>query len=541
MPKLELACTFVEWPVATAQVLLDAPISDTQSVSFSAEENGSLVFSISAEGKTEKFVTQIIRILNGKKIEVEVTYEHVVTEFLINEKKVLSAEEAAGRTFYVESLRQAQQVDSTRVVSFYQGPFDTLQEHNLNMASLNLATLLRKNYSRRSFYAPNIISVLSDMLLGVPSTGAPSIIEAANLLYNLPITFKVVPMIDNDEQNKAHLNLMQILSLDKTDNKSIEVSRSGLLATPIVRIDSVNISIGIILEALIKLFSLHKNNQNINEILLSQLPIENKVVIDSFYKSNLLLNGTNVIIGLLYAVGEIVLEGILPLITAINNKYNFKPAGLPVYPPGAVVYPAPKCPKCGYQFSPNYGFCLFATEDTSAEIAAISLDAQCPSCDQDFTIEMRGFKIEKGVVTLLSGPGITPAVLNRLQKLTEEVIANPAAIDTFKQEANKIQPLLGDKLEEYFRGRQYTIQFFSSLATVIATMVAGLALYNQASTPPSPVVNYNFYGQLPLQSSGYLAPKEKVIKQPSDTVSHPPPAKVGGQQQQKIAPDCPDS
>ncbi|UOQ50704.1 hypothetical protein [Hymenobacter cellulosivorans] len=66
-----------------------------------------------------------------------------------------------------------------------------------------------------------------------------------------------------------------------------------------------------------------------------------------------------------------------------------------------------------------------------------------------------------------------PSVLQSLKALAQQALINPEALQNFTAAANSIQSSLGDKLEEYLKGKQYTLAFLAVLISVISLMVSG--------------------------------------------------------------------
>jgi hypothetical protein len=513
MHKATLESYFSEWPVAKSEQIITCAILEGQPLSLSAEPNGSFIATISSEDIVNVFVTQEIQPLHGGRFRIGILYENSITEFTINEKKVLSAKEANGRTCYVESLPEPQQMVDYASNEFfiYKGPFDTHQDHNLNILARELIILLNRSKS------DIIASLLVDMLLLTPS-----IIEEASVLHNLPITFIIIPLEEGGLHNKSNLTIHKI----HTDNTLTEgrkiVDTDGLLNTFVIRLSDTFITLRSVIEGVFFVFDCRRKGQNLDELLASQLSHETKIIIKTFFNDSLIVNGENVLLRLLYSAGRIVLHGIRPLIESVNSKYGAKLPVTQVYPPGSVIYPPAKCTVCGYQYPSTYSFAIIGEEDTSGVISSIAIEATCIICGSDFRTEMRGFSMEAGVATLLSGPGITPTILSRLQSLAEDIIANPVAISTFKQEANKISPNLGDRFEEYLAGRPYTINFVSMLSAVAAAIVAGIALTNQSASNPSSTINYNITIQSPQVPIIQLPSEEELLSKQFNAMALPP-------------------
>jgi hypothetical protein len=154
-----------------------------------------------------------------------------------------------------------------------------------------------------------------------------------------------------------------------------------------------------------------------------------------------------------------------------------------------------KCPLCGFVF-PNP---IQLVNVSSAEISGNTCN--CPRCGHRFEDSpLKGsFDAEGNFVALrryLSSE-LTKENLLSLQSLVQQGKDNADVRQNFAQEADKIAPGLGEKINTILGGHTNTMAFLQTLATIIATILTGLGVYAALSPAPAAVINNttnNYYG-----------------------------------------------
>lgn len=160
-----------------------------------------------------------------------------------------------------------------------------------------------------------------------------------------------------------------------------------------------------------------------------------------------------------------------------------------------------QCEVCGQEYPSAFSF------EGVGIIELSENSTQCPRCGH-MNGELEGvFTFDsKGVATFLSQRGVSREVLLELQQLVDDTRANPEKLSTFKQSANAIAPslLLGDALEIFCKGHQFTIVTLGVLATVIYTVFTGISTFRKTpDTAPIPN-NINIYNVLSERKSQEL-------------------------------------
>lgn len=153
-----------------------------------------------------------------------------------------------------------------------------------------------------------------------------------------------------------------------------------------------------------------------------------------------------------------------------------------------------KCPKCGQVFPNPIQF------SGSTEVYVDYSAVQCPRCGTMFKPPaISGSFDEEGNIIGLRDyltNQLRPEDLVSLRALAQQAQANPEVRQNFAQEANKIAPGLGYRLNSYLGDNQYTVAFLSFLLTLLGTLLTAYGLFKTDS--PTPTINnntYNYYGE----------------------------------------------
>jgi hypothetical protein len=122
-------------------------------------------------------------------------------------------------------------------------------------------------------------------------------------------------------------------------------------------------------------------------------------------------------------------------------------------------------------------------------------ETTCPRCGGVAKMTQGTYSFdENGVVSLLSGPEVTPDILERLKVLALASFAKPEDAANFKEQANAIVPTLGDRFEKYMGEKKNTMDFLKLLLTILSTMLGGMAYMRGKPAPAAPtIINNNTY------------------------------------------------
>jgi DNA-directed RNA polymerase subunit RPC12/RpoP len=193
------------------------------------------------------------------------------------------------------------------------------------------------------------------------------------------------------------------------------------------------------------------------------------------------------------------------------------------------------CTKCGKAFPSPVDI------RNSFSTTIRNVRANCPYCghivpviaDGTYDFDRFGNPTLQGTINVLQQGHYNPEVLRRLLALTAQAKASPSLREEFTKEANTIAPGLGDKLEAYFKSRQYTI---AALGLLLAAIVF-LAPYLKADDPVRPVINNttNTYNITVPSTQSVDAEKRKVHKAPGTPGSNltPPRSKKAHKKRRK--------